>query len=58
MLNGYSVNLKAINILYISGREERIKVSPKHAVNGNPTVPPFPDEMEMAMFGNYIIHFE
>ncbi|XP_060597760.1 peptide methionine sulfoxide reductase MsrA-like isoform X4 [Ruditapes philippinarum] len=35
----------------LPGRDERIKVSPKHAVNGNPTVPPFPDEMQMAMFG-------
>ncbi|XP_045199711.2 peptide methionine sulfoxide reductase MsrA-like isoform X2 [Mercenaria mercenaria] len=35
----------------LPGRDEKIKVSPKHAVNGNPTVPPFPDQMEMAMFG-------
>lgn len=35
----------------LPGREERIKVSPKHAVNGNPTVAPFPEGMEMAMFG-------
>ncbi|XP_052801044.1 peptide methionine sulfoxide reductase MsrA-like isoform X1 [Mya arenaria] len=35
----------------LQGRDEAIKVSRKHAVNGNPTMPPFPDEMQMAMFG-------
>ena len=31
-----------------------MKVPTKHAVNGNPTVPPFQDNMELAMFGEYI----
>ncbi|KAK7093005.1 hypothetical protein V1264_008669 [Littorina saxatilis] len=35
----------------LPGREQKIKVSPKHTVTGNPTVPPFPSEMELAMFG-------
>ncbi|WAR28052.1 MSRA-like protein, partial [Mya arenaria] len=35
----------------VASRDEAIKVSRKHAVNGNPTMPPFPDEMQMAMFG-------
>ncbi|KAK3106683.1 hypothetical protein FSP39_025120 [Pinctada imbricata] len=34
----------------LPGRSDRIVVSDKHAVNGNPTVK-FPDHMEMAMFG-------
>lgn len=28
-------------------------VSPKHAVNGNTIKEPFPEGMEMAMFGKY-----
>lgn len=35
----------------LPGRDEKINVSPKHAVNSNPTVPPFPDSMKLAMFG-------
>lgn len=35
----------------LPGREEKIIVADKHAVNGNPTVPPFPEQIEMAMFG-------
>ncbi|XP_046553176.1 LOW QUALITY PROTEIN: peptide methionine sulfoxide reductase MsrA 2-like [Haliotis rubra] len=35
----------------LPGRNEGLKVSPKHAVNGNPTVPPFPENMKMAMIG-------
>ncbi|KAL4220087.1 hypothetical protein ACF0H5_020498 [Mactra antiquata] len=35
----------------LPGRDEKMIVDTKHAVNGNPTVPPFPDGMEMAMFG-------
>ncbi|KAL8571002.1 Peptide methionine sulfoxide reductase MsrA 2 [Nucella lapillus] len=35
----------------LPGRAEKMKVSPKHAVSGNTIVPPFPDQMEMAMFG-------
>ena len=34
-----------------SDREEPIKVSETHAVNGNRVVPPFPEHLEMAMIG-------
>lgn len=34
----------------LPGREEPTLVSKTHVVNGNPTVPPFPDRMQMAMF--------
>ena len=46
-------NISFINYNLFSGREEAIKVSDKHAVNGHPTVPPFPAEMEMAMIGMF-----
>ncbi|XP_041952147.1 mitochondrial peptide methionine sulfoxide reductase isoform X2 [Alosa sapidissima] len=32
-------------------RKDAIKVSAKHDVNGNRTVPPFPEGMQMVMFG-------
>ncbi|XP_043119107.1 mitochondrial peptide methionine sulfoxide reductase isoform X2 [Puntigrus tetrazona] len=35
----------------LKGREEKMVVAAKHATNGNPTVEPFPDGMEMIMFG-------
>jgi len=35
----------------LPGRETSISVPAKHFVNGNPLQPPFPDGMEMAMFG-------
>uniref|UniRef100_A0A3B4TDA4 peptide-methionine (S)-S-oxide reductase n=1 Tax=Seriola dumerili TaxID=41447 RepID=A0A3B4TDA4_SERDU len=35
----------------LPGRTDSIKVSAKHDVNGNKTVPPFPEGTEMAMFG-------
>lgn len=35
----------------LKGREEKLVVAVKHTVNGNPTVEPFPDGMEMIMFG-------
>jgi len=35
----------------LPGRDSAMKVSPNHAVLGNPTKPPFPAEMETAMFG-------
>lgn len=35
----------------LPGRSEPITVSSKHAVNSNPTVPPFPSDMELAIFG-------
>ncbi|XP_042598334.1 mitochondrial peptide methionine sulfoxide reductase isoform X2 [Cyprinus carpio] len=35
----------------LKGREEKMVVAAKHAANGNPTVEPFPDGMEMIMFG-------
>ncbi|KAM9339127.1 mitochondrial peptide methionine sulfoxide reductase [Symphorus nematophorus] len=35
----------------LPGRTESMKVSAKHDVNGNRTVPPFPEGTEMVMFG-------
>ncbi|KAK6182456.1 hypothetical protein SNE40_010146 [Patella caerulea] len=35
----------------LPGRSEPIVVSKKHVVNRNPTMPPFPDGLKMAMFG-------
>ncbi|XP_039638217.1 mitochondrial peptide methionine sulfoxide reductase isoform X3 [Perca fluviatilis] len=35
----------------LAGRTDGIKVSAKHDVNGNRTVPPFPEGTEMAIFG-------
>lgn len=35
----------------LPGRSETMPVPTLHFVNGNPIVPPFPAEMEMAMFG-------
>ncbi len=35
----------------LPGREEPMSVPAKHDVNGNPLKPPYPDGMEMAMFG-------
>ncbi len=35
----------------LPGRTDAIQVSKKHFVNGAPTVAPFPEGMEMAMFG-------
>jgi peptide-methionine (S)-S-oxide reductase len=35
----------------LPGRAEEMKVGAKHFVNGNPLAPPFPAEMNLAMFG-------
>ncbi|XP_067223406.1 peptide methionine sulfoxide reductase MsrA [Chanodichthys erythropterus] len=35
----------------LKGREEKMVVAVKHSANGNPTVEPFPNGMEMIMFG-------
>lgn len=35
----------------LPGRAEALQVSASHYVNGNTIVPPFPQELEMAMFG-------
>jgi peptide-methionine (S)-S-oxide reductase len=35
----------------LPGREEQMSVPSQHYVNGNPLKPPFPDGMEMALFG-------
>lgn len=35
----------------LPGRGEKMSVPEKHFVNGNPLEPPFPDGMEMALFG-------
>ncbi|XP_068773672.1 peptide methionine sulfoxide reductase MsrA-like [Struthio camelus] len=35
----------------LPGRAERLPVSATHAVNGNPMCPPFPAEMQVAIFG-------
>ncbi|XP_077345394.1 mitochondrial peptide methionine sulfoxide reductase isoform X1 [Lithobates pipiens] len=36
---------------FLPGRPEKMKVSGKHHVNGNPTVEPFPEGTQMAIFG-------
>jgi peptide-methionine (S)-S-oxide reductase len=36
----------------LPGRSQAIEVPAQHYVNGNPIVPPFPDEIETAVFGN------
>lgn len=35
----------------LPGRSESMPVPDRHLVNGNPIKPPFPDKMEIAMFG-------
>ncbi|XP_074418731.1 peptide methionine sulfoxide reductase MsrA-like isoform X3 [Larus michahellis] len=35
----------------LPGRPQGLRVTATHAVTGNPTVPPFPAEMQMAIFG-------
>merc|ERR1712126_131073 len=35
----------------LPGRETKMRVSPTHIVNNNPTVPPFPENTEMTVFG-------
>ncbi|XP_048824757.1 LOW QUALITY PROTEIN: peptide methionine sulfoxide reductase MsrA-like [Lagopus muta] len=35
----------------LAGRAERLHVEATHAVTGNPTLPPFPPEMQTAIFG-------
>jgi peptide-methionine (S)-S-oxide reductase len=35
----------------LSGRDKTMPVPDKHFINGNPLKPPFPESMEMAMFG-------
>ncbi|MGA9382895.1 MAG: peptide-methionine (S)-S-oxide reductase, partial [Phormidium sp.] len=35
----------------LPGREEQMTVPARHFVNGNPLKPPFPEAMEMAIFG-------
>jgi len=35
----------------LPGREQKMPVPEKHFVNGNPLQPPFPEGMEMALFG-------
>jgi len=35
----------------LPGRDGKVTVSSKHTVNSNPTVPPFPDNMKLSVFG-------
>ena len=35
----------------LPGRETKMRVSSTHTVNNNPTVPPFPENTEMTIFG-------
>lgn len=37
----------------IIGRDEKMIVSDKHAANGHRTIPPFPENTKMAMFGKW-----
>lgn len=42
-----------IYIFLIIGRDEKMIVSDKHAANGHRTIPPFPENTKMAMFGKW-----
>ena len=44
--------LTTSDILF-AGRDTVMQVAKRHAVNGNPTTPPFPENMENIMFGEY-----
>ena len=35
----------------LPGRDEALKISGKHFVNGNPIKPPFPEGLEQVIFG-------
>ena len=35
----------------LAGRPGQVRVPERHAVNGNPLEPPFPDDLEQAVFG-------
>ena len=35
----------------LAGREAKMPVAPRHAVLGNPMLPPFPEALEVALFG-------
>jgi peptide-methionine (S)-S-oxide reductase len=35
----------------LAGRDEKMPVAPRHAVHGNPLLPPYPEELELACFG-------
>jgi len=38
-------------VWFSAGRTKKMVVQNKHAVNDNPVMPPFPEDTEMAMFG-------
>ena len=35
----------------LAGRAEKMRVAPRHAVLGNPMLPPYPEQLELACFG-------
>ena len=51
LLDASHIMIEEISCDFVLGRDEAVSVSRKHAVNGNPTVPPFPQQMKLAMIG-------
>ena len=51
----YQLTVSINHIFYLPGRDEVTKIASKHAVNGNPTVPPFPEHMRIALFGELYV---
>lgn len=47
----FGLNKKAATDAALPGRSEPVAVSANHFVNGNPTKPPFPEQMQYALFG-------
>merc|ERR1712012_1440555 len=47
---GHKMTMPADHEL-LPGRETKMRVSPTHTVNNNPTIPPFPENTEMTIFG-------
>ena len=39
----------------LSGRDAALDVANRHFVNGNPILPPFPDNMEQVVFAHFPI---
>ena len=44
---------KTYQICFIAGRDTPLVIADHHVVNNNTMKPPFPDKMEIAMFGEY-----
>ena len=46
----YKITMPGDNEI-LPGRDTKVNVNPKHAVNSNSIVPPFPENMDNAIFG-------